>query len=344
MMTILIRLQAESQSGGLGRITVQTKSLKRCKSDMQSSAFLVHETLIILSSKCNIERKILNKGNNSMKVLWNIPSLFGNDSLMIKMIRDAKSNNKSLPISSVYGSPRCGWNGGRPVDYSCEDYDTIQKLFDEYNSLGIGVCLAMNNYNLTDSDLNDEYCNTLCRALSEISGDRKDINNYVIVSSQKLSDYLRAKYGNLKQICSVLKPVFEHPDYDETPEYYNELANTYDRVVIRPEWNTDWEYMAKLNCPEKFEILINQSCAPFCKYAIDHYFDIASYNRHSLIRRGKPCMAKELKITPESEHSLYVRPDDQNKLASMGFTQFKLQGRGREDDVFLEIFKAYVMN
>ncbi len=279
-----------------------------------------------------------------MQISWNVPALFSNDSLIMKLIREAKENNQSLSISSVYGSPRCGWNGGRPVDYSCEEYDTIQKLFDEYNSLGVGVCLAMNNYNIKDSDLNDEYCNTLCRALSEISKDHKDIDNYVIVSSQKLSDFLRSKYGNLKQICSVIRPIFEYPDYDETLDYYNELTDSYDRVVIRPEWNTDWEYMAKLNCPEKFEILINQGCAPFCKYAIDHYTDIASYNRHSLIRRGKPCMARQLNITPESENSLYVSPDDQKKLASLGFTQFKLQGRGCTDKQFLEMFNTYIID
>lgn len=277
--------------------------------------------------------RLYREGLESVK--WQIPSLFNNDlsAITFKEVLDrVYPEFPHCTIYSTYGSFATKWNSGRVASFPFSESD-IQYFINYYHNILIECYFTFSNYNLTEDDLDDINCNYVLDYLeflnSECNGDHG-----VIVSSDLLRNYIRSEYPKLKIESSVLKPTYEYPDYDETPDYYNQLLDRYDTVVIRPECIDDDFFMKKLSDPSRCIILVNQTCVPYCEKAISHY------NFYNDVSAGKTGIAPECSQVYMDCCSIdYYRMIE---LVDMGFTNFKLQGRNISSNDFLNMLSSYV--
>lgn len=258
-------------------------------------------------------------------VRWQIPSLFNNDLpalVLMETLTRVYEDCPYIPIDSAYGSMESKWNGGRNTirKFDSEDFNYFVNY---YNSFAISCAMTFSNYHITEDDLYSENENEVLETLSVFE------DNIAIVSSDLLYDYISSKYPNVLLESSVLKPVYEHPDYDETPDYYNDLAERFSKVVVRPEWLVNDDFMKELYPKEKFVLMVNQTCVPCCEKARDHY--------DFYVGMGiDPHCSKVYMDTCSID---YYR---MRELIEMGFTEFKLQGRNITSSDFLNMLCSYV--
>lgn len=105
-------------------------------------------------------------------------------------------------IGSIYGAPEgCIWGGGR-VGQGDPDPEAVLKLLKEYHISGR---LTFSNALLRETDLSDPKCNALC-ALFE---DKDRQQNGIIIHSDLLLHYLRARYPGFYFVSSTTKVLTE---------------------------------------------------------------------------------------------------------------------------------------
>lgn len=258
---------------------------------------------------------------NTEKVNWKIPSLFCNDSLILTFSDICKELNIKFPVKSVYGGVKCSWNGGRPLKDSIYNGAYYAHIINLYNKRNISVCFTFSNYYIDEKDLYDTSANDLLQIASKSGRD-----NYAIVSSDLLNNYIKANYPHIKTISSMLKPIYECPEYEETPDYYNNLCRLYDKVVIRPEFCFDDTFLKKLKYKNKIEIIVNLSCMWKCPLARKHYDYFYALDKDNTLNYKDFCSSSKKKLI-----SAFKRVSIDNcriqELIKMGFTEFKLEGR-----------------
>lgn len=262
-------------------------------------------------------------------VQWQIPSLFNNDFAALVFLETIEKTFEEPPkvnISSTFGSMKSSWNSGRPASagFSMENFSYFVNY---YNSKGISCALTFSNHSLTESDLESPPENWQLNYLNNVDN---GVDNYVILSSDLLYDLLVSEYPNVKLESSVLKPVYEHPMYDERPDYYNALAERFDKVVVRPEFLNNDNFMQALVPKDRFILLVNQTCVPYCEKAGKHY-DFYSGNAS----RTPQC--DQVYLDSCSVDYYRIR-----ELIDMGFSSFKLQGRNVTAFDFLTMLGTYV--
>ena len=101
-------------------------------------------------------------------------------------------------IGSLYGAPAdCIWGGGRvgSGERSAQEVLALTRAY------GLSARLTFSNSLLRPAHLSDGRCNALCRAFARSDGPQ----NGVIVHSDLLLDYLKANYPQLSFISSTTK-------------------------------------------------------------------------------------------------------------------------------------------
>lgn len=270
------------------------------------------------------------------KINWKVPSLFNNDKLILTLIDCCKELGIKQPIQSVYGGVKSPWSGGRPSQIAEINIDSVTKIIEEHNKKNISCCFTFSNYRICKDDLNDKQGNLLLKIAGEISE-----NNYAIVSSDILYEHIKENYPKIKIISSILKPVYEHKKYDETPEYYNNLCKKYDKVVVRPEFYSDKIFMKKLKDKNKIEIMPNLGCLKNCPLSQTHYDMIADIDAGKETKYKRFCHIDMNKI--ESIYrSTSISAKDIDELIKLGFSNFKLQGRGVSNSELMKLIGSYI--
>lgn len=160
-------------------------------------------------------------------------------------------------LDSVFGSfPNIIWNGGRNLTgYPTLSIRNINNFINYYHQNNIAVRLTFSNKLIEKKHLNDYYCNEVLSLLDPT----KDA---VILSSDILRDYIKARVPGIKTICSVtsLKPELSEIE---------KAIDIYDLVVIPSEFNKCLDKLGSLD-KSKIEILVNERCAPYCKFKEEH--------------------------------------------------------------------------
>jgi len=297
-------------------------------------------------------KNVLNQ--NWPDATWTVPALFNNEQAVVGLLSEIKKAfGVSLPIRSVYGSYPVMWNGGksnlRKFTTIGNTRDSFEMNFDLYRMNRIDIDVSFNNPLIEEEHLNDESCNYLLEILS--GTDNPD--NGVIVASDVLSDYIRKKYPNLKQIVDCIKPELDFPTADgkkRTVEYYTELSNRYDLVVVHPDDNLDKDLLEGLSKNyQKYIILVNESCTTGCEARDLHYTDVARYYLNNWKggfhfgdfeaidskyntpygicpeKRYFPNTNVEVKRTDTRQNQLTEK--ELKEIYDMGFRNFKLHGR-----------------
>ena len=239
-------------------------------------------------------------------------------------------------IGSVYGAPEnCIWGGGR-IEEGTQNPKDVLALLKEY---GISGRLTFSNSLLSGKHLSDSRCNAICRMFEESDGPE----NGVIVHSELLLDYLRRTYPGLYFVSSTTKVLTEFP------ELLKELNREEFRYVV-PDFRLnkkfkEWNTLSSAE-KDKVEFLCNECCSFGCK---DRKACYESVSRLNLGERGEEhrCSA------PDAEEGYFFSKAMKNpgflsteeireEYLPMGFSNFKIEGRGLGSALILEFLLYYM--
>lgn len=239
-------------------------------------------------------------------------------------------------IGSIYGAPAdCLWGGGR-AGFGEHYPDEVLELMEEY---GISARLTFSNSLLKNEHLSDKKCNGLCALFEK----RETIKNGVIIHSDILLNYLKNKYPGLYFVSSTTKVLTDFNEFLEelkrddfryvVPDF--RLNKTFDKLNALPQ-----EYK------DKVEFLCNECCYFGCRDRKACYEVVSRKNL------GENCPEHHCKA-PDADGGYifskamknpgFIGIDDiKNKYLPMGFTNFKIEGRGLGSALVLEFLLYYM--
>lgn len=239
-------------------------------------------------------------------------------------------------IGSIYGAPAdCIWGGGRTSfgEYIPEE---VLALMQEY---GISARLTFSNSLLREEHLSDKKCNELCAMFEEGKG----VLNGVIVASDLLLDYLKGNYPGLYFVSSTTKVLTD----------FGQFLTEVDRKDFRyavPDFRLNkafdqWSSLSDAQ-KDKVEFLCNECCFAGCK---DRKLCYETVSRKNLGEScpEHACTAPEGKdgyrFSRAMENPCFIGTEDiKNRYLPMGFSQFKMEGRGLGSALILEFLLYYM--
>ena len=239
-------------------------------------------------------------------------------------------------IGSIYGAPiGCLWGGGRVSSGTCGAWDVLA-LMREY---GISARLTFSNSLLREEHLKDKTCNALCRLFSE-SG---TVQNGVIVHSELLLDHLKVAYPPLYFVSSTTKVLTGFSQLRrelERPEF----------SYVVPDFRLNKAFASLNTLPQalkdKVEFLCNECCSFGCKDRRACYEAVSRKNLGEAAPEHH-CKAPDAKygyrFSRAMENPGFIGiADIQNTYLPMGFSNFKIEGRGLGSALILEFLLYYL--
>ena len=239
-------------------------------------------------------------------------------------------------IGSIYGAPAdCLWGGGRVGSGDC-DPRAVLALTQKY---GVSARLTFSNSLLRAEHLSDRKCNALCRLFAEGSNPR----NGVIVHSELLLDYLKQTYPELYFVSSTTKVLTDFLQFE------TEAARDEFRYIV-PDFrlNRAFDRLATLPAPlrDKVEFLCNECCFFGCA---DRKACYEAVSRKNLGEDGAehrcaaPDAGEGYRFSKAMENPAFIGVGDiQNIYLPMGFSNFKIEGRGLGSALVLEFLLYYM--
>lgn len=239
-------------------------------------------------------------------------------------------------IGSVYGAPAdCIWGGGRTGigEYRPKE---VLSLLGEY---GISARLTFSNSLLEPEHLKDKKCNQIC----EIFEKNTSVQNGVIVHSELLTDYLKNEYPGLYLVSSTTKVLTDFEALRREAE-----REEFRYVVPDFRLNRAVEGLAglKQEQKDKLEFLCNECCYFGCNDRKACYENVSRKNL------GEDCPDHICRAPGGNEGYRFSkamegpgfigREDILNKYLPMGFSNFKIEGRGLGNAVLLEFILYYM--
>ena len=238
-------------------------------------------------------------------------------------------------IGSIYGAPPdCIWGGGR---VSLEDHDAgeVLALLQEY---GISARLTFSNSKLIEEHLSDRKCNELCALFAE----NTEPKNGVIVHSELLLQYLKSHYPQLYLISSTTKVLTD----------FEALKKEIDRDDFRyvvPDFRLNKAY-EKLNTltesqKDKVEFLCNECCYFGCKDRKECYEAVSHRNlgEEPDFSCTSPGAEDGYRFSKAMKNPGFISVEDIQKIyLPMGFSNYKIEGRGLGSALVLEFLLYYM--
>ena len=237
-------------------------------------------------------------------------------------------------IGSIYGAPAdCLWGGGRAGFGEAEAAEVLA-LMREY---GISARLTFSNSLLTEEHLSDKKCNQLC-ALFEIPR-----RNGVIVYSELLVDFLKKNYPSLYLVSSTTKVL---TDFGQLLDEVNRGDFRYVVPDFRLNKSFDkWRTLSQAQ-KDKVEFLCNECCFFGCKDRKLCYEVVSRKNLGEAdtdFRCRAPGMAEGYRFSKAMENPGFIGIEDiKNTYLPMGFSNFKIEGRGLGSALILEFLLYYM--
>ena len=309
-----------------------------------------------------------------MKAYYHLPGLFEFYELYKEFLPLYRKHREYFydwcDIGSIYGAPAdCVWGGGR-VGFGEHDPKEVLKLMQEY---GISARLTFSNSLLTREHLSDKKCNELCRIFdigrdnersrgfgndkdieccidndNDISGINKRIKvkecrNGIIIYSDILLDHIKENYPGFYFVSSTTKVLTDFGEFE------NELNREEFRYVV-PDFrlNKSFDKLKALSQhqKDKVEFLCNECCWFGCTDRKKCYETVSRKNL------GEDC-PEHYCTAPDSgqgylfskamENPGFIGVDDiKNTYLSMGFSNFKIEGRGLGSAMILEFLLYYM--
>ena len=239
-------------------------------------------------------------------------------------------------IGSIYGAPAdCIWGGGR-VGFGDHEPGEILSLMQEY---GISARLTFSNSLLKEEHLSDRKCNALCKLFSESN----EVQNGVIIYSDLLLDYLKIKYPKFYFVSTTTKVLTDFHQFTDE-------INRADFLYVVPDFRLNKAF-DKLNTlssaqKQKVEFLCNECCFAGCRDRKKCYETVSRKNL------GENCPEHQCNAPDADEGYRFSKAmsnpefigieDIQNTYLPMGFSNFKIEGRGLGSAMILEFLLYYM--
>lgn len=250
-------------------------------------------------------------------------------------------------IGSIYGAPSdCLWGGGRAA-FGDAQADDVTALLREFNISGR---LTFSNSLLREEHLADRKCNELCRkfaarlpVVESVETTGSNVRNGVIVYSDLLVNYLKEKYPDLYLVSSTTKVLTAFDDFEaelNRPEF--------DFVVPDFRLNKAFDRLTTLSrkLKDKVEFLCNECCDFGCKNRKVCYENVSRKNLGEETADHKcssPDAAGGYRFSLAMKNPAFIGIQDIIKTyLPMGFSNFKLEGRGLGSAVVLEFLLYYM--
>ena len=309
-----------------------------------------------------------------MKAYYHLPGLFEFYELYKEFLPLYRKHREYFydwcEIGSIYGAPAdCVWGGGR-VGFGEHDSKEVLKLMQEY---GISARLTFSNSLLTREHLPDKKCNELCRIFdvgrdnerssgfgndkdieccidndNDISGINKRIKvkecrNGIIIYSDLLLDYIKENYPGFYFVSSTTKVLTDFCEFE------NELNREDFRYVV-PDFrlNKSFDKLKALSQhqKDKVEFLCNECCWFGCTDRKKCYETVSRKNL------GEDCPEHYCTASDAGQGYLFSKAmenpgfigidDIKNTYLPMGFSNFKIEGRGLGSAMILEFLLYYM--
>ena len=239
-------------------------------------------------------------------------------------------------IGSIYGAPAdCIWGGGRVGAEDCDPQSALA-LTQAYD---ISARLTFSNSLLREEQLCDRKCNALCRMLEADN----EPQNGVIVHSELLLDYIRRTYPGLYLVSSTTKVLTDFA------QLTRELERDAFRYVV-PDFRLNKAFDRLNALPDplkvKVEFLCNECCWFGCRDRKQCYEAVSC----KILGEGGPehrCVAPDAdegyRFSKAMENPGFIGIGDiVHTYLPMGFTQFKIEGRGLGSALILEFLLYYM--
>ena len=238
-------------------------------------------------------------------------------------------------IGSIYGaSADCLWGGGRIGE---GDYDPreVLALLKEY---GISARLTFSNSLLRKEHLSDGKCNSLCAMFAESDA----VQNGVIVHSDLLLNYLKRTYPNLYFVSSTTKVL---TDFQQFVEEVNREEFRY--VVPDFRLNKSLRQLDTLteSQKDKVEFLCNECCYFGCKDRKECYEAVSRRNlgEEPDFSCTSPGAEEGYRFSKVMKNPGFISVGDIQKIyLPMGFSNYKIEGRGLGSALVLEFLLYYM--
>lgn len=293
------------------------------------------------------EDKCMNKSDMDMKqdkkrtAYYHLPGLFEFYELYREFLPIFRSHREFFydwcDIGSIYGAPAdCIWGGGRVGFGDCNPKEVLA-LVQEY---GISARLTFSNSLLEEEHLADKKSNALCKMFDSDS----TVKNGVIVYSDLLLNYLKKNYPNLYFISSTTKVLTEFEDFHQET-----MREDFSYVVPDFRLNKSFAKLKTLSEQEKdkVEFLCNECCFAGCKDRKACYEAVSRRNLGENVP-DYPCASPEkeegYRFSKAMTNPGFIGTRDiLNTYLPMGFSNFKLEGRGLGSAVVFEILLYYMV-
>lgn len=239
-------------------------------------------------------------------------------------------------IGSIYGAPtECVWGGGRVECGECDPSEVLA-LTREY---GISARLTFSNSLLRQEHLSDPKCSALCALFAANSTPQ----NGVVIHSELLLDDLRKRYPQLYFVSSTTKVLTD----------FSQLRREAEREEFRyvvPDFRLNRAF-DKLNAlpprlKRKMEFLCNECCSFGCRDRKACYEAVSRINlgeAPSAHRCTAPDADGGYRFSKAMANPGFIGIEDiLNVYLPMGFSEFKIEGRGLGSALILEFLLYYM--
>lgn len=240
-------------------------------------------------------------------------------------------------IGSIYGAPEGYiWGGGR-VGLGDQNPQDVLSLV---GGNGISPRLTFSNSLLREEHLADKKCNTICDLFHSYKG----VSSGIVIHSDLLLKYLRERYPNFYFISSTTKVLTDFSLFDAELN-----RDEFDFVVPDFRLNNQLEKLSSLTEEQraKVEFLINECCYFGCQ---DRRICYENVSRKIL---GEDCPdhvcrapggSEGYKFSKAMKNPGFIGVEDiRDTYLSMGFSNFKIEGRGLGSAMVLEFLLYYMV-
>ena len=278
--------------------------------------------------------------NNNPTAFYHLPGLFEFYELyriFLPLFREHREYFYDwCEIGSIYGAPSdCIWGGGR-TSFGYSDPEDVLDLMREY---GISARLTFSNSLLREEHLTDKKCNELCKMFEHSHSPQSG----VIVYSDLLVNYLQKNYPDLYLVSSTTKVLTDFQDF------LTEVNREEFHYVV-PDFRLNKQFekldLMSQHQKDKVEFLCNECCWFGCKDRKTCYESVSRKNLGNPAPEfhcASPDGGNGYRFSKAMENPGFISVDDiQNIYMPMGFSNFKIEGRGLGSALILEFLLYYM--
>lgn len=239
-------------------------------------------------------------------------------------------------IASIYGAPEdCLWGGGRTSFGIAEAKD----VFELMNEFEISPRLTFSNSLIRSEHLDDKKCNRLCKLF-----ENSKVATGIIIHSDLLLNYLKNQFANFYFISSTTKVLTNFLDFE------SEL-NREDFSFVVPDFrlNKSFEKFNSLSQKQKdkVEFLCNECCDFACTERKTCYENVSRKNLGEKVISHK-CTAHNsetgYRFSLAMKNPGFISVNEiEKKYLPLGFSNFKIEGRGLGSAILLEFILYYMI-